>query len=222
MRLKSLFEDDRILAIHKPSGLASHSLGDTDPSCELLLRAQRPELTLFLAHRLDTGTSGVLIFAKTEAAFEGLREQFKLKKIKKEYRAWSEKTPSRETVLKTLSFPYRINLSLAHHAKSKKRMIALPPEKHRHLRGKPIAALSILHSVHEEVFFGISAFRFELEIVTGVMHQIRVHLESLGFPLIGDPVYEKVDREEKPRLGLHARKISFVLGSYHYEISADE
>ena len=215
-----LFEDDSILAIDKPSGLPSHSLTETQTSCESRLKIERPELKLHLVHRLDTGTSGVLVFAKNEQVFNEMREQFKLKRIQKYYRAWSEKTPERIKLLADLKLPFTIDWSLAHHAKSKKRMIALPPGKDRNMRGKPIPAISILHEAHEANFLGLESFCFDLEIITGVMHQIRVHLATIGFPLIGDEVYEKHLRTNPIRLALHAREIRFMLGGYRYQIES--
>ena len=228
-RIHVLFEDDLILAIDKPSGLPSHSLGNsertregnTEISCEKKLRAERPGDELHLVHRLDTGTSGVLLFAKSESVFNEMRNQFKLKKIKKSYSAWSEKIPERLKLASSLVLPLRIHAPLAHHPKSKKRMIALPEEKKRIFRGKPIPALTIIHQVLEENFSGLPSIRFDLEIITGVMHQIRVHLHSIGFPLIGDPIYEKLEQRERSiRLALHARKIEFELNGFRYEITS--
>ena len=217
--LITLFEDDSILAIDKPSGLPSNSLVNSTESCESRLKAERPSESLLLVHRLDTGTSGVLIFAKNEAAFNGMREQFRLKNIQKHYIAWSEKTAERTALLPALKLPFRIDSPLAHHAKSKKKMIVVGPND-RHFRGKPIPALSIIHEISEDLFLGVPTYRFDLEIVTGVMHQIRVHLSSLGFPLIGDTTYDKKKSAREVRLGLHARKINFNLNGFRYELES--
>ena len=218
--LQILFEDDSILAVDKPSGLPSHSLTNSVTSCESILALEKPSETFFLIHRLDTGTSGVLLFAKNELIFNEMRGQFKLKNIQKQYIAWSEKTRDRASLTSSLRFPKTIDWPLAHHAKSKKRMIALPPEKERSFRGKPIPAISILHAMTDDVFAGIPALRFDLEIVTGVMHQIRVHLGAIGFSLIGDKIYERSERSENVRLALHAQKIKFSLGGFLYEIES--
>jgi 23S rRNA pseudouridine1911/1915/1917 synthase len=218
--LTILFEDDSILAIDKPSGVPSHSLAPEQTSCETLLSLGRPGEIFHLAHRLDTGTSGVLVFAKNEPVYNEIREQFKLKNIQKRYLAWTEKSLEKEQFLSSLLLPYTITWPLAHHAKSKKRMIALPPGKSRNFRGKEIPAVSILHHFEAESFSGIPAVRLEIEIITGVMHQIRVHLGSLGLPLLGDLVYEKSARSETVRLALHAERISFSLNNFRYEIES--
>jgi len=224
-QIKILFEDEWVLALDKPSLMPSHTLysqvNEGQLTCESWLRLSRPKESFFLAHRLDTGTSGVLLFAKTEAIFNQLRELFKLKKIKKQYVAWSEITPERQSLVPTLSLPHPIDWNLAHHPKSRKRMIAIPPDKRRSIRGKPMKAISIIHGVREEDYLGIPALRFDLEIVTGVMHQIRVHMQELGFALIGDGIYEKVVRQKTPRLALHARRIEFELDGYRYGIESE-
>ena len=218
--LVTLFEDHSILAVDKPSGLPSHSLNASQTSCESILAEDRPGEKFYLAHRLDTGTSGVLIFAKNEQTFNDLREQFKLKKVKKHYLAWVEKTLSRETLLATFLLPHTLDWPLAHHAKNKKKMIPIVPGKKRGFRGKPIPATTIIHGVTEDSFARIPCLLFQIEILTGVMHQIRVHLATLGFPLIGDLVYERVERDEQPRMGLHAQSIGFNLSGYQYEIES--
>ncbi len=218
--LRVLFEDDQILAIHKPSGTASHiQMGSNELSCEAILKEQLPTTSTYLLHRLDTGTSGVLLFGKSDAVYNEMREKFKLKQIRKVYRAWSALDVEKASQVKRLHFPHRIELPLAHHPKSKKRMMAIPPDKHRSFRGKPIPALSILHSIVESDFNQIPAFEIEIEIVTGVMHQIRVHLDSIGFPILGDKIYG-AKNDTDIRMALHAERISFELRGFRYEISS--
>ena len=229
--LTILFENEAILAVNKPSGTPSHSLSKEDEnSVERILLRETGLPEIFLLHRLDTGTSGVLLFAKTKSVFEEMREKFKAREIEKSYVAFSELSTSSllsasGAIHPSFQFPHRIETPLAHHPKSKKRMIVLPPDLHRVYRGKPIPAITILKGAEASSFEGIPAIRFEVEIVTGVMHQIRVHLASVGFPLIGDPIYgEKLSKEEidagktLPRLGLHAEGVRFELGGYQYQI----
>ena len=72
-----LFEDSKIIAVNKPSGIPSHSLQNETSVEKILNTSQRA----ILLHRLDTGTSGVLLFAKNEAVFEQMREKFKTRSI---------------------------------------------------------------------------------------------------------------------------------------------
>ena len=221
--MEILFEDSKIIAVNKPSGIPSHS-HDQEESVEKNLNSSQRAILL---HRLDTGTSGVLLFAKSEEIFEKMREKFKSRSMEKHYLAWSDGSETHLNRLHTLTLPLELNLPLGHHPKSKKRMVTLPPDKKISIRGKPIPALTHVLSAQRSVWYGQPAIRFQVQIVTGVMHQIRVHLKHLGFPLIGDPIYQpaqtKVPTEpgESPvRLGLHAQKISFELDGYLYQIEA--
>ena len=74
-----------------------------------------------------------------------------------------------------------------------------------------------IHRAEPAQFEGRSCLRLEVEITTGVMHQIRVHLSHSGFPILGDPLYGK---SEAARLALHAHQVSFELEGYQYDISA--
>jgi len=221
-----LFEDERILAVDKPSGVPSHSLSQSSgvsssatPSVEARLKAARGDRSVWLLHRLDTGTSGVLLFAKDESTYNTMREKFRARAIHKEYRAWSEGRPEA-----TLSLPAEITDPLAHHPKSKKRMIVLPEGKNLRHRGKPLAAHTRILAIGPAVWEGKPVTEIRVQIITGVMHQIRVHLKSVGYPLVGDPIYGPRDTGEAPprfsRLGLHAERISFELDGFLYQIEA--
>lgn len=215
--LTVLFEDESLLAIDKPSGLPSNSLKQNDDSAEKRIKNHFPEFQL--VHRLDVGTSGILLFAKTQTTYDSMRVLFQIRQIQKHYLAWSEITPARKSLIGEIELPLTIDTPLAHHPQSKKRMITLPPETFRKYRGKPIEAHTIIHSVTETEFLEIPSYQFEIEIKTGVMHQIRVHLHSLGFGLIGDSVY-KSEPHQNLRLGLHAHEVSFQLNQKNYRIQS--
>jgi len=220
-----LFEDERIFAVDKPSGVPSHSLSQSPgvsstaaPSVEERLKAMRGDHSVWLLHRLDTGTSGVLLFAKDEATYNTMREKFRTRALNKEYRAWSEGRPA-----SPLSLPAEITDSLAHHPKSKKRMIVLSEGRDLRHRGKPLAAHTRILAVGPAVWQNQPVTEIRVQIITGVMHQIRVHLKSVGYPLVGDPIYGKGNAEEPPRfsrLGLHAERVSFELEGFLYQIEA--
>lgn len=216
--IKILLEDDYIIAVEKISGVPSHSLSDLQQiTMESLLKKLKPELPeLSPVHRLDTGTSGVLLFSKTLAVYDSMRAIFKNKQIRKYYQAWSRNSGWNHLL------PFKITVPLAHHPKSKKRMIVITDEKKISHRGNPFPAETIIHSISEfEDSKQKLITQFDLEIITGVTHQIRVHLASVGFPLIGDPLYLKgFEQESLERLGLHSQKIEFNLYGKNYSVAS--
>jgi 23S rRNA pseudouridine1911/1915/1917 synthase len=218
--LTPLFEDELILAIQKDSGIPSQSHSRPDQvTAEDQVRAAFPALAPILLHRLDTGTSGVLVFAKSEAIFNEMRLQFKEKKIEKHYLAWTETPKNPILSLESRPLPFDLNLPLAHHPKSKKRMIALPLDLKRKFRGKPFAAETRVHGFTHTRFAGTPCIQFKIQIMTGVMHQIRVHLAHSGYPILGDPLYGSTPTPSM-RLALHASSIGFELRGKRYQIEA--
>jgi len=219
-----IFEDDLILAVSKESGLPSESQDrPNQETAETLLARIRPDLKLHLLHRLDTGTSGVLLFAKSKLVYDEIRLKFKDQSIEKHYLAWCNPRELNEAPLTPPPFtlPHRIELPLAHHAKSKKRMIALPSGLKRHYRGNPLPALTLIHEIAPIPAPGIMGFQFRVQIKSGVMHQIRVHLAHLGFPILGDPLYAKEGPTFR-RLALHAERMSFELRGYQYHLESKD
>jgi 23S rRNA pseudouridine1911/1915/1917 synthase len=215
-----LFEDDFILALNKPSGLPSQNQQDPDQdTAERRVKNLFPCAPVQLLHRLDTGTSGVLLFAKSEEIFIEMRQKFAGRALHKSYLAWSQAKPH----ALGSDFPFKIELPLAHHPQSKKRMIVLPEGKFRRFRGKPLPALTWIDSIREVSLSGVQALQIEVRIETGVMHQIRAHLAHAGLPLVGDPIYgHPGERQTLMRLGLHASRIEFDLRGARYQIHAPE
>jgi 23S rRNA-/tRNA-specific pseudouridylate synthase len=222
--MQILFEDEHVIAVNKPSGVPSNTLEQSGmdlPSVEELMARLYAPNPVFLLHRLDVGTSGVLLFARNEVVYEKIRDLFRLKKIQKLYCAFSKTKLNAE-------LPLDITHSLAHHPKSKKRMVVVEPSKmakhpQHFFRGKPMPAHTRILSATPTTWMNQPLYRYEVEIITGVMHQIRAHCRFVGIPLVGDPIYgEKTEGPnlEFPRLGLHAKKIEFKLDDYLYQIEA--
>jgi 23S rRNA pseudouridine1911/1915/1917 synthase len=215
--MEILFEDDFLLAVNKPSGLPSASLRDPDQdTCERRIGCARKGALLL--HRLDTGTSGVLLFAKNIMVFNEMRSAFHERALEKVYVACAAAGP----LSLPGPLPFLIDLPLAHHPKSKKRMIPLPAGKIREFRGKPLPARTWVLRMENGHFESCPARRIEVRIETGVMHQIRVHLASLGLPLLGDPIYGTKDAQPFTRLALHARTLAFQFRGARYRIEAPE
>lgn len=214
-----LFENSDILVVNKPSGIPSNSLSAEDhETVEAKVRKEQNNPQLLLLHRLDTGTSGALMFAKNESIYNEMREKFKLKLIVKKYLAFSEFSEEKMGFLNSLSLPFEINTPLGHHPKSKKRMIALPLGLTRLHRGKPLIATTFIEGFLRTTFQGRDAIEVKVRITTGVMHQIRVHLAHHDLPLLGDALYEKENLDV--RLGLHANYLLFTLRGTEIEVTA--
>ncbi len=205
-----LYEDSQLLILNKPSGTPSAPIQAEETQTAtnfavgyfpLLAEIGRRGLEPGLLHRLDTGTSGALVFAKTQSEFERLLTLWKKHEVRKIYRAIVKNEEARH-------LPQEITFPLAHDAKSSKRMISLVPSKKRKFRGKPLPAETRILAALP--LSSQNLLDVEVQIKTGVMHQIRCHLASVGFPILGDPIYRG---EKADRLFLHAWKIGFPLAS---------
>ena len=232
LNARVLYEDSEILVIDKPSGVPSvpHSASETETAVGLALKhcpklRQWPKQTLEpgLLHRLDTETSGALVFAKTEAEYQRLRGAWKTAQTQKTYRALVD-------VFEPLPdhLPHIIRLPIGHDQKSSRRMRIATRDQLYRVRGKPLEAQTDLIDVQEVMILNQPHERpvadLTLQIHTGVMHQIRVHLSSLSWPILGDQTYHPSFRKNllpTTRLWLHAWKLTLPLQSGSFlEITA--
>jgi 23S rRNA pseudouridine1911/1915/1917 synthase len=196
-----VYEDDEMLIVDKPSGLVVHpSAGHADGTLvnALLARGinyggiagvERPGIV----HRLDRDTSGLLMVAKTDAAQHGLMAQLKSRRIKKTYvaLAWG-------SVGATVG---RIEAPVGRDPKHRTRMAVVPDGR----------AAVTGYRVRERL---PGWTLLELDLVTGRTHQIRVHLDAIGHPVAGDPVYGTGTSRRGPdgldRLFLHAWRLELT------------
>lgn len=215
-QLDVIYEDDRLLALNKPSGTPSVPQSpeelQTAVSAALahfppLAAIGRGGLEPGILHRLDTGTSGVLLFAKTDEAFVQLQAAWKTPVVRKFYRALVRQMPGGENHEGCPPLePGLIDSPLAHDAKSAKRMRGLRPSTPKSaIRGSPLPARTRILSLTPLGQNG--QVEVALEIETGVMHQIRCHLAELGWPILGDLIYRGLP---SPRLWLHAERIEIA------------
>ena len=192
------FEDDALLVIVKPAGVAVHGGSGISFGVIEQLRAQRPQARLLeLVHRLDRETSGLLIVAKRRSALTGLQDMMRAGKVEKRYFAM--------TAGRWLNTLQHIRQPLLKY---------LTPEGERRVCVNHEGKLS--HSIVRLVARWPEYSLVEVELKTGRTHQIRVHMQSAGFPLLGDDKYgdfahnKQLARAGLPRMFLHAAKLSFT------------
>jgi len=199
--LQIIYSDDDVLVIDKPLGVAAHpSVGWSGPTVVGILMARgitlshlAPPERAGIVHRLDVGTSGLMVVAKSDRAYLSLKEQFRSRTVKKTYHAivQGHPDPTRGT----------IDAPIDRHPRDEFKFAVVAD-------GKP----SITHYQTLESFAGATLVEIELE--TGRTHQIRVHFAALRHPLIGDLMYG-ADPVFAKALGLarqwlHAHRLTFL------------
>jgi 23S rRNA pseudouridine1911/1915/1917 synthase len=203
-----LHETENFIALNKPSGMLSiPDREGKEPSLKTMLREKYGNI--FTVHRIDRDTSGLILFAKNEAAHKHYSKQFEERQTKKIYTGLVTGSPAHKTG--TIEAP------IAEHPAQNGTMIV-------HRKGKEsITDFEVLED------FGIYSY-MQFRIYTGRTHQIRVHMKEIGHPVVCDPLYgdgkpvlisslkkkynlSKNELEERPilgRLALHAFQLSFT------------
>ena len=201
--LDIVYEDARLAVIDKSAGVVVHP-GPSHPTGTLVnaLLARYPELAemiddpevgdrLGIAHRLDRGTSGLLVVARDKATLLALMRQFQTRSVHKHYLALLEKRPESNAGI--------VDAPIARDPRQRKRMAVR--------RGGKSAQTEF--EVLDDQFQGQRALA-RLRLHTGRTHQIRVHMAFIGCPVVGDAVYGyRKQRLRMKRLFLHAQGLAF-------------
>jgi 23S rRNA pseudouridine1911/1915/1917 synthase len=193
LKIQILYEDDDCIVIDKPAGVLVHSKGafNSEPTIASWLL---PKIKIIsggdragIVHRLDRGTSGVMICAKTEAAQKLLQKQFSLRKVKKKYTA-----------------------IVSGVLKPEKAMIDMPIERNPKMpsRFRVGSKGKTAQTQYELISTNGHSSLVELLPFTGRTHQLRVHLKKLNHPIVGDNFY---GGEKAYRLYLHATSLEITL-----------
>ncbi len=195
-----IYEDNYLIAVNKPYGLAVHGgSGINLGLIEILRQIYNPNLELI--HRLDRDTSGIILIAKKRSALKNLQQQIKEHNVKKTYLTllsgvWAKKTHKVDAPL------------LKNIEKSGERVVVIDS------KGKN--SLTYFKPIQNFVNANIRASFAEVVIITGRTHQIRVHAKYANHPIAGDKKYgdDKFNSDLKKiglnRLFLHAYKLEFI------------
>ena len=210
------YEDEDLVVVDKPAGMHTAPLarGGTRTLLELVLQAF-PEIGALpgikavepgLAHRLDQETSGLVVVARTAAAFDGLRRAFASEEVRKDYLAACALTRD-EDVQGLQTRPLRMESRFAPYGPGR-RMVR--PVLAGERSAKLLAAASpALYTTEARVIERRGPHGLvRAWILRGFRHQVRVHLAFLGFPILGDPLYGvAAPRGAVARMYLHAGRI---------------
>jgi 23S rRNA pseudouridine1911/1915/1917 synthase len=210
--LTILFEDEHLLVVDKPAGLVVHpAAGNLDGTLvNALLHHCGGSLSGIggvarpgIVHRIDKNTSGLLVVAKTDVAHEGLAKQFAAHSVDRRYLALVSGVPK--------TSGGSVDAALARSPTNRKK-IAIVDAKDLARRGKR----AVTHWKRLEILQDAALVECRLE--TGRTHQVRVHMASIGHPLLGDPVYGRSGKTHGKllndlgfhRQALHAAELGFT------------
>jgi RluA family pseudouridine synthase len=185
-----LFADEHILVINKPAGLPVLPDGWEKDAPYLVKMLEEQFDKIFIVHRLDKTTSGVMVFARTAEAHRALSMQFEGHEADKVYHAIVEGNPNWNE--KVAKFPLRANVGKKHRTSVDDK------------RGKP-------SETRFRVLKRYQAWALvEAKPMTGRTHQVRVHAYALGHPLLGDVLYSASETDLIARPALHAYSLTIT------------
>ena len=201
--LEIIYEDDDLAVINKPAGMVVHpGIGHDTGTLVNAILGRYPELAemfddldtenrLGIVHRLDKGTSGLIVVARNKASLLHLMNQFQERTVEKQYLALLENAPK--------SPVGRVEAPIARDPRQRKRMWV-------DRDGKPaITEFTII----DDHYQGGRAM-VKLNLLTGRTHQIRVHMAFIGCPVVGDSIYgRRKQRLKLKRQFLHAAELAF-------------
>jgi 23S rRNA pseudouridine1911/1915/1917 synthase len=204
LKIETLYREESVLVVNKPGLVPCHPLNGREKNTVMnAVAAAYPEaakagekpLEGGLVHRLDNGTSGALIIALNPDGFAALRSAIRRRDISRRYLALCAGSFSQAVEIAT---------PIAHHRKNRRKMVVLP-SKAASSEGRP--AETIVQPLRRLPGFSL----VEVRPLTGCRHQIRVHMASIGHPLVGDVLYGSPEAAElmPGRFWLHLSDVAF-------------
>jgi RluA family pseudouridine synthase len=198
-----LYRDEQLLVINKPAGLSVLPEG-WEPDAPYIVKQLEGEVgKLWVVHRLDKYTSGVLVFALTAESHRALNIQFEKHETEKVYRAITVGAPPWKE--RTTKFPLRVNVGHKHRTMVDNRKGVPSETRFRVLNWNQASSEDL--SFDEDVK-GMALV--EARPMTGRTHQIRVHAYALGYPLLGDTLYSSPESDIISRPALHAYSLTIT------------
>jgi len=191
--------DEHILVVNKPAGLPVLPDGWEKDAPYLVKMLEEEHGKVFIVHRLDKVTSGVIIFARNADTHRALNIQLEKHEAEKVYHAIMEGEPKWNE--KTTKFPLRVNVGHKHRTMVDDKNGKPSETRFRILKRYPAAALA------------------EAKPMTGRTHQIRVHAYALGHPLMGDILYGAEETSIIVRPALHAHSLTFMHPATHERLT---
>ncbi len=196
-----IYVDENVIVVNKPAGMVVHpGAGNTQDTLVNAILHRWPDIARVgeegrpgVVHRLDKETSGVLILARNETAYNWLVRQFKSRKTKKTYLALVDGEPPTPTG--------RVETAIGRDEKNRQRMAVVYGDKGKN-------AVTEYHTLERYADHTL----LEVQPLTGRTHQIRVHMAFLGCPVTGDRIYGRRKKSlDIPRFFLHAHKLTIKL-----------
>ena len=188
--MEIIYKDEQILVIDKPAGIPVLPDGWEQDAPYLVKMLEEEHGKLWVVHRLDKGTSGVMVFARDAESHRALNIQFENHEAMKTYHAIVEGNPKWDE--KVTKFPLRVNVG-------KKHRTAVDDK-----NGKPAETHFRVIKRYQDMAL------IEAKPMTGRTHQIRVHAYALGHPLLGDVLYSAQETWLITRPALHAQTLSLI------------
>lgn len=187
--MQTIFEDEHILVINKPAGLSVLPEGWDKDANYLVKELEEGYQKIWVVHRIDKITSGIIVFALNPEAHRSLNIQFEKHQVEKKYHALMNGVP--KWTEKITKFPLRVNVGHKHRTMVDDRRGMKSETRFRLMEQYQLSAM------------------VEAMPMTGRTHQIRVHAYALGHPLLGDVLYSAPESNIINRPALHAHSLMF-------------